>query len=186
MTSRRMHLIGVAEHLGVRLPASPPPWASTSRRTEAEKCCKPAATYPSSPPHAYQPLLRRRMSTNSGDELSLRHWTVATKRRYRITWTSIATSTEVSRVSTMRACHTTTGTENDLQNRSIDHQSTYCKRRNSMVFREGGTMGSCLCGTKRKSTVIDELQLRKTTVSVPSYHQQGHRSPDPRTTGESP
>ena len=30
----RLHLIGVAEHLGVRLPASPPPWASTSRWTE--------------------------------------------------------------------------------------------------------------------------------------------------------
>ena len=39
----------VAEHLGVRLPASPPPWASTSRWTEAEKCCKTAANYPSSP-----------------------------------------------------------------------------------------------------------------------------------------
>ena len=32
-----MHRIGVAEHLGVRLLASPPPWASTSERTEAEK-----------------------------------------------------------------------------------------------------------------------------------------------------
>ena len=39
----------VAEHLGVRLTASPPPWASTSRWTEAEKCCKTAANYPSSP-----------------------------------------------------------------------------------------------------------------------------------------
>ena len=46
----QMHLIGVGEHLGVGLPASPPPWASTSGRTEAEKCCKPAANYPSSPP----------------------------------------------------------------------------------------------------------------------------------------
>ena len=88
----------VAEHQGVRLPASPPLWASTSRRTEAEKCCKPAANYSSSPPHAYQPLLRRRMSTNSGEELSLRHWTVATQRRCRITGTFIAASTEMSRV----------------------------------------------------------------------------------------
>ena len=35
----------VAEHLGVRLPASPPPWASTSGWTEAEKCCKTASNY---------------------------------------------------------------------------------------------------------------------------------------------
>ena len=31
---------GVTERPGVRLPASPPPWASTSRWTEVEKCCK--------------------------------------------------------------------------------------------------------------------------------------------------
>ena len=38
---------------------------------------------------ANQPLLRRGMSTNTGDELSLKHLTVATQRRCRITRTSI-------------------------------------------------------------------------------------------------
>ena len=46
----RVHLIQVAEHPGVRLPASPPPWASTSRWTEAEKCSRTAANYSSSSP----------------------------------------------------------------------------------------------------------------------------------------
>ena len=40
---KRVHPIRVAEHLGVRLPASPSPWHSTSRWTECEKCCISAA-----------------------------------------------------------------------------------------------------------------------------------------------
>ena len=81
-----MHLIQMAERLGVRLPASPPPWASTSRWTEAEKCCKTAANYPSSPPPcrpnkarqaqlhcAYPSLLRNRSVLKRRDELYLRH-----------------------------------------------------------------------------------------------------------------
>ena len=45
-TRQQMHLLEVTERLGVRLPASPPPWASTSKWTEAEKCCKTAAKPP--------------------------------------------------------------------------------------------------------------------------------------------
>ena len=98
-----MHLIGVTERPGVRLP----PWASTSRWTEAEKCCKTAANYPSSPPPcrpnkachssncAYLSLFRREMSTNSGDELSLRHLDCReTTCRCMFTATSITARTE--------------------------------------------------------------------------------------------
>ena len=33
-----------------------------------------------------------------------------------------------------------------------------------MVFRKGGTIGSCLRGTKRKSTTFDERNCGTTTV----------------------
>ena len=82
-----MHLIGVTERPGVRLPASPPHWASTSRWTEARKCCKTAANYPSSPPPirpnkarhallhcAYPSLLCKGNVLKRRDELYLRHF----------------------------------------------------------------------------------------------------------------
>ena len=85
--SQGMHLIGVAEHLGVRLPPSRPPWASTSRWTEAEKCCKNAANLSSSPPPsrpnkvrhaqlhcAYPSLLRNGNVLKRRDELFLKHF----------------------------------------------------------------------------------------------------------------
>ena len=47
-----VHLIGVAEHLGTRLPASTPPWVSTYRWMEGEKCCKIQQTTPHRRQHA--------------------------------------------------------------------------------------------------------------------------------------
>ena len=46
--AEQVHLIGVTERPGVRLPASPPPWASTSKWTEAENAAKLQQNHPSS------------------------------------------------------------------------------------------------------------------------------------------
>ena len=55
MNRHRMHLIRVAEHLGVKLPASPPPGTRRPAGRSAKNASKMRQKIPSSPPPCQPP-----------------------------------------------------------------------------------------------------------------------------------